>query len=192
MGNGLGQFTEGVASWRRMLAAVSSENVEVRWRVFGNAAHEIAGYVPKGLEHTTAVDEVHDIAIGSGLLALDADMVQQILAGAFEPPAPADMVPDLLDEPQRGNGRDRQPATVVVIPTQYLMPDAAGIPPREWLSFKHYMRGVVTSTVAPGGFGKTTLALYEALEMVKLGLRVWYVSAEDDRKELDRRIAGYI
>ena len=54
------------------------------------------------------------------------------------------------------------------------------------------MRGVVTSTVAPGGFGKTSLSLFEALEMVKAGLRVWYISAEDDRDELDRRIAAYV
>ena len=54
------------------------------------------------------------------------------------------------------------------------------------------MRGVVTATVAPGGFGKTSLSLYEALEMVKTGLRVWYISAEDDRAELDRRIAAYV
>ena len=41
-------------------------------------------------------------------------------------------------------------------------------------------------------FGKTSLSLYEALEMVKTGLRVWYISAEDDRDELDRRIAAYV
>lgn len=66
------------------------------------------------------------------------------------------------------------------------------IPSRNWFYCHHYMAGVATSTVAPGGFGKTSLAIYEALEMVKAGLRVWYVSAEDDRNELDRRIAAYV
>lgn len=74
----------------------------------------------------------------------------------------------------------------------YRLPNPADIPRRQWLSrFLHYMRGVVTSTVAPGGYGKTSVAIYEGLEMVKLGLRVWYISAEDDKDEIDRRIAAY-
>jgi hypothetical protein len=75
----------------------------------------------------------------------------------------------------------------------YLLPDPGSIPQRQWLYGYHYMRGIVTATVAPGGFGKTTLSLYEILTMVtKLGLRVWYVSGEDDRVEIDRRIAAHV
>jgi hypothetical protein len=76
--------------------------------------------------------------------------------------------------------------------TPYIVPDPAGIPPRAWLHARHYMRGIVSATVAPGGFGKTTLALHEALCMAALGLRVWYISAEDDINEIHRRIAAHL
>ena len=78
-----------------------------------------------------------------------------------------------------------------VEPTTYVLPDPATIPKRVWMFAMHYMRKVVTGTVAPGGFGKTTLALFEALSMVALGFRVWYISGEDDRDEIDRRIAAH-
>jgi hypothetical protein len=80
---------------------------------------------------------------------------------------------------------------VVVEPTTYILPDPATIPQRQWLLGFHYMRKVVTATVAPGGFGKTTLALFEAMSMVERGYRVWYISGEDDKTEIDRRIAAH-
>jgi hypothetical protein len=75
--------------------------------------------------------------------------------------------------------------------TLYLAPDPAKIPKRAWLHGGHYIRDVCTATVAPGGFGKTTLSLFEALTMVKDGLRVWYISGEDPKVEIDRRIAAH-
>ncbi len=76
--------------------------------------------------------------------------------------------------------------------TPYVTPIATEIPKRQWLHGLHYMRGIVTSTVAPGGFGKTTLSLFEAITMAVKGYRVWYISAEDDRDEIDRRIAAHL
>jgi hypothetical protein len=55
----------------------------------------------------------------------------------------------------------------------------------------HYIRQYVTATVAPGGFGKTTLTLFEAINMVADGLAVWYVSGEDSNLEIERRIAAH-
>jgi hypothetical protein len=75
--------------------------------------------------------------------------------------------------------------------TAYVAPDEAAIPPRAWMYAGHYIRQAATATVAPGGFGKTTLVLYEAIEMVAAGLRVWYLSGEDPRVELDRRLAAH-
>ena len=74
----------------------------------------------------------------------------------------------------------------------YIVPDPRGIPPRAWLHGRHYMRSIVSATVAPGGFGKSTLAIHEALLMAANGLRVWYISAEDDINEIHRRIAAYL
>lgn len=76
--------------------------------------------------------------------------------------------------------------------TVYIVPDPKLIPRRQWLYGQHYMRGIVTATVAPGGFGKTTLSLYEACTMAVGGLRVWFISGEDDKTELDRRIAAHM
>src|SRR5262249_15203889 len=43
--------------------------------------------------------------------------------------------------------------------------DIASIPPREWLYGRHYQRGVVSGTVAPGGRGKSSLVMVEAVAM---------------------------
>jgi AAA domain len=77
--------------------------------------------------------------------------------------------------------------------TAYVAPKAEDIPRRQWLYAHHYLRGIVSATVAPGGFGKTTLSLHDALSMTceDPGLRVWYISAEDDLDELHRRIAAH-
>jgi hypothetical protein len=73
----------------------------------------------------------------------------------------------------------------------YGFPDESTIPARAWVYAMHYIAGFVCATVAPGGFGKTTLALNEALNMAMQGSRVWYISGEDDMEELDRRIAAH-
>ena len=76
------------------------------------------------------------------------------------------------------------------------------LPPREWLFGQHYIRKFVTATISPGGIGKSSNAIIEALAMatgrqamplrvVSLGkrtkLKVWYVCGEDPRDEIERR-----
>lgn len=177
-------FAQGFASWRRVLAG--GGDVKARMVMFINCASEVAGYVAHGLPEVEAADALTELACAHGLeLAFGADEVQRVIAEAFET---VEVVPPLAVEPQLINGRDRG---LVVVATAYVLPDPATLPVRGWIYGRHYIRGATTSTVAPGGFGKTSLALFEALEMVKAGYCVWYVSAEDDRIELDRRIAGY-
>jgi hypothetical protein len=76
-----------------------------------------------------------------------------------------------------------------------------GIPRRQWLHAGHYIRDQVVMTVGPGGYGKTTLILCNALEMATgcglIGpeppngaLRVAYWNAEDPDDEIERRIAA--
>jgi hypothetical protein len=75
------------------------------------------------------------------------------------------------------------------------------IPRRAWLHGAHYIRGQVVMTVAPGGYGKTSLILCNAMEMVTgrglIGpapptgpLRVAFWNAEDPDEEIERRIAA--
>jgi hypothetical protein len=86
-------------------------------------------------------------------------------------------------------------------PTLYRCRNPASIPRRAWLFGKHYIRSFVTTTVAAGGVGKTSLALAEVISMVTSrdilgakpesdGLRVWYWNGEDPHEEIERRIAA--
>jgi hypothetical protein len=84
--------------------------------------------------------------------------------------------------------------------TPFVLMDPSAIPTRKWLYGRHYVRRFVSTTVAPGGIGKSSLSIVEALAMVTardlLGvrvrdsLRVWLWNGEDPRDELDRRIAA--
>ena len=176
-----GIFAQAFVSWHRIMS--SGADVPARWTLFEHAAIDIAGYCAKGLAKPDAVDELRKIADAFGLIeAKGEEEIQDIIARAFE------------REPEnKPNGKGTHgPAKPPITATLYIKPDPATIPIRQWLHARHYIRGAVTATVAPGGFGKTSLAIAESLEMVKAGLRVWYISAEDDREELDRRIAAYI
>lgn len=89
---------------------------------------------------------------------------------------------------------------VVFTPTEYVWRDPAMIEPRRFIYGKSHIRGFVTATVAPGGVGKSSLALVDALAMSTgrnlIGahpvkpLRVWYINLEDPREEIERRVAA--
>jgi hypothetical protein len=82
--------------------------------------------------------------------------------------------------------------------TPYVWTEPQNIPPREWLYGRRLLRKFITATVAPGGVGKSSLEITEALAMVSghglLGisspnrLRVWIWNLEDPREETARRI----
>jgi hypothetical protein len=82
----------------------------------------------------------------------------------------------------------------------YRWPDAASIPPRQFLFGRHYVRKVMGATIAAGGRGKTTLGLLDFVSMacgknLLTGervdpLRAWYLNGEEDQDELDRRVAA--
>jgi hypothetical protein len=76
--------------------------------------------------------------------------------------------------------------------------DLNNIPPRPWLLGTTALRGAVTAVSAPGGTSKSTLELERCVslatgipitgEQVYERVRVWYLSAEDPREEVMRRI----
>jgi AAA domain len=53
----------------------------------------------------------------------------------------------------------------VITPTRFVWRDPSLIPRRQWLYGKHYIRKFVSATFAPGGLGKTSLVLVEAVAM---------------------------
>jgi hypothetical protein len=75
------------------------------------------------------------------------------------------------------------------------------IPLRQWLHAGHYIRQQIVMTAAPGGYGKTSLLICNAVEMATgrglIGpappdgqLRVGFWNAEDPDEEIERRIAA--
>ena len=74
------------------------------------------------------------------------------------------------------------------------------LPPREWLYGRHFQRGTVSGTIAPGGYGKSTKVLVEGVAMATCRnllseqpgerVRVWYHNGEDTYDELQRRVAA--
>jgi hypothetical protein len=94
---------------------------------------------------------------------------------------------------------DNAASKPAIIATEWKWVDPKVIPPRSWLHGYHYIRKYISTTVSPGGLGKTSNSIVEALSMAAdrplLGervherCRVWLFN-EDPRDELDRRIAA--
>ncbi|HEV2082802.1 MAG TPA: AAA family ATPase [Brevundimonas sp.] len=92
---------------------------------------------------------------------------------------------------------DAHPSGLTLPCRPFVWREPATIPRREWLYGRHYIRKFVSATFAPGGLGKSSLAVVEALAMTSgkplLGLRpsgqlrVAYWSGEDPGDENDRR-----
>ena len=88
------------------------------------------------------------------------------------------------------------PATV----SKNFTADIANIPPREWLVDHLCLKKYITGLVAPGGVGKSSLALALGIsvasnnDILNLGVRkqanVLIINNEDSHDELKRRIAG--
>lgn len=80
------------------------------------------------------------------------------------------------------------------------LPAAETIPPRAWLYGTRLIRGFVSVLAAPGGVGKSALALAQAMALATgrplLGERVhhacpaWVLNLEDPMEETERRVAA--
>lgn len=92
-------------------------------------------------------------------------------------------------------------APTIVEPTPYEWVELEDIPPRPWIYGHDYCRGVMTLTIAPGGLGKSTLCLTEAIAMAAGRnlvapcmnvdrAKAWYFNLEDPKQELQRKIAA--
>ncbi|WP_294534641.1 AAA family ATPase [uncultured Rhodoblastus sp.] len=102
---------------------------------------------------------------------------------------------DLPGEPEPPRNAAR-PLRIVARPFRWIEPK--DIPRRQWLYARHYIREYVSMTVAPGGVGKSSLSIVEALTMASgkplLGIepcercRVWLWNGEDPQDEIDRRV----
>lgn len=94
----------------------------------------------------------------------------------------------------------QEPRKITASP--YVWRDPKMIPRREFLYGKFYARKFISTMIAAGGIGKTSLALVEAIAMATgrslLGvpipkrLCVWYWNGEDPKEETERRIAAIL
>ena len=90
--------------------------------------------------------------------------------------------------------------TATIRATSYVYRDPTKIPVRQWVYGKHLIRRFLSTTVAPGAVGKSSLVLVEAIAMaigrpllgvpVPKRLRVWYWNGEDPIEEIERRVAA--
>jgi hypothetical protein len=87
-----------------------------------------------------------------------------------------------------------------VTATRFEWIEPASIPPRRWLYGRHAIRQFISTTVAPGGVGKTSNQLVETISIVtnrdlvnnhlRNSGRCWYIGLEDPLEEYQRRIAA--
>lgn len=85
---------------------------------------------------------------------------------------------------------------IFATPFQWIDPKT--LPRREFAFGTHYIRKYVSVTVSPGGLGKTSNSIVEAISMASgralagvkppQRLKVWLFNAEDPRDEMERRI----
>ncbi|WP_209915134.1 bifunctional DNA primase/polymerase [Agrobacterium pusense] len=119
--------------------------------------------------------------------AVNADVVVEAA-----PPKEESPIGDI--EPANDNTPPSSPITA----TAFKWIDPKTLPRREFAYGSHFIRKYVSVTVSPGGLGKTSSSIAEALAMVSgralLGtkppkrLRTWIFNAEDPRDEMERRI----
>ena len=118
--------------------------------------------------------------------------------GAKEDTGPGDQ--ESATEDEDFSAYDRAQQSRLVTATPFTWTDPAMLPRRQWLYGRHLIRRFLSSTIAPGGYGKSSLIVTEALAMVTgqalLGdetagrLRVWQINLEDPEDELRRRFAA--
>lgn len=83
-------------------------------------------------------------------------------------------------------------------PSPFERKDPALFPRRQWLYGNHLIRKFLSATVSPGGVGKSSLELADAVAMasgqnltgsaVSERLNVWYWNGEDPKEEIERRV----
>jgi RecA-family ATPase len=131
------------------------------------------------------------IAVPESVARMMASAQAQRLAvddAAFKEAARKRGVANQRPYPQQGN----------VKASVYQWIDPAEIAPREWIFGRSLIRKFLTVTVAPGGVGKSSLTIAEALSLatgrdilnkrVERPSRVWLWNLEDPYDELQRRI----
>lgn len=115
-----------------------------------------------------------------------------------DPPQPDNLDGYVGGREHRVKEKEPAPATITASPFSWI--DPATIPRRRWLYGRHMIRAYAGATIAPGGVGKSSLLICEALAIVTgrdlLGMEpneranVWIWNGEDPLDELQRRVTA--
>lgn len=91
---------------------------------------------------------------------------------------------------------------LAIDPEPFVFSDPSRLPMREWVYGGHYIRRFLSLTLAPGGVGKSSLTMVEALAMATgeplLGVQphgcfnVWLWNGEDPLDELQKRMTAAV
>jgi len=191
-------------------AIVAATGKNKRNNQLNKSSFALGQLVAHGLTEKEVIDAMHDAAIACGYVEDDGrkqtmDTINSGLRDGIADPRPAPQPkptggPESADNviPLHNVGVPKPPAPPPIHATPYAWTDPATIPQREWLYGKLLLRKFVSSTISPGGIGKSSLVTAEALAMVSgkdlLGiepgarLRVWLWNLEDPLDETKRKI----
>jgi hypothetical protein len=175
----------------------------------------IAGTAPGGRN-----EQLNKSAFKIGQLVQSGDVDRteaeaQLLAAALECGLPDyEARPTILSGIGGGESKPRETAPAVmelqaravaiaapkIVAMPYSWKPGHEIAPRDWLYEPHLIRGYLSVTVAPGGVGKSSLILADALAMASgrkllrsqpsAALNVWVFNLEDPLDEMERRMAA--
>ena len=184
-------------------AMVAGAKNGTRNTMLNNAALKLGrkvagGYLQQDDVEATLIDAAQQSGLvqEDGIEAVRATINSGLTAGLQEPQHPQDRPANIaaLSDPKAEFSSERE----IRLPTEFVWRDPSTIPPRPWVYGHHLIRKQVSVTVAPGGVGKSSLTICEALAMASgrelLGdwtakdLKVWIYNLEDPRDEMDRRI----
>lgn len=189
----LGVLTDG---FDRFLGTADEVSVVTAWHHGIPQARQIDGAPCARAEGLIRDALAHDLPIEDLCTAVDAPTGAPLERGMT--PELAALSDDFDKRRTRVAANDNAPQGIAA--TAWSLPEPSSIPPREWLYGNHYIRKFVSVTISPGGVGKTSLSMGEALSMasgrhlfgVKVHERasVWLWNGEDPQEELDRRLAA--
>ncbi len=140
-----------------------------------------------------AASEVNGSVADDGLDKAKDTIERGLAAGIAKPRT-------TLPKEASASGPDTAALAERIAPTPFQYVDPALLPRRDWIYNFYYIGKFITATVAPGGMGKTSLGMAEAIAIAtgrdllgvlpKRRVKVWYWNGEDPKDELERRVAG--
>ena len=200
-GFGRAYLDKALADERAIVAATGKGQ---RNHQLNKSSFDLGQLVPHGLSEKEIIDAMHDAAVACGHLKDEGrkqtmDTINSGLRDGIASPRPLpssslavhhDSIPDGSANPS--------PKLVAIHATPYAWTEPATIRRRQWLYGNLLLRKFVTATISPGGIGKSSLIVAEAMAMVSgkplldvtspEPLRVWLWNLEDPQEETIRKI----